>query len=157
MKKTKLTKTFIISLTLLTVILLSTTVDLAQSCRRQKILKAKVKWKPKKYTLGMPVPDLWIAEIETKKLRKHQQIDPASILLEGIYSPVSDPYPKKRRKLNVPFSGEDVLNLMLLKLGHFTPGNRYRIRLEITGNILGKCGKLIPFRGMGHIKLIIPE
>jgi hypothetical protein len=116
-------------------------------------VKANVSWDPRKYTLDTTVPQPWNAEIWLTGGHKREEINTTTILLEGIYEPVADPYPKPHGpRLVVPFDGNHVLAALTAKLPHLTPG-KYRIGLEITGLLLDGT----PFRGVGYIHLIIPE
>ncbi len=124
-----------------------------------KTLKLKVQWKPVDYVLDNPIPDPWNAEIWfVGGEYEFDEIDPASLLLEGVYEPESDPYESETRpRLVVPFDGYDVLDIVLLKAGHMSVGE-YRVWLEITGEVVDKkTQQRTPFEGKGGITLIIPE
>ncbi len=84
--------------------------------------KLKVKWKPPDYLLDNPVPDPWNAQIYFAPPQDLSQIDPATLRLEGLYEPESDPYMSPSGRLVVPFDGYDVLEALLLKVGHMAPG-----------------------------------
>lgn len=55
-------------------------------------LKLKVKWKPAAYTSDSWAPDPWIAEIYFAPPRPVTDINPSTLLLEGMYSPSATPY-----------------------------------------------------------------
>ena len=119
-----------------------------------KDLKLKVKWRPVYYLLGDPVPPTWNAEIFFAPLRDLNEIDPSTILLEGMYSP-SGPAIILRGsppRMAVPFDGNDVIRAVLSKAGHMAPGYTYHISLTITGNLYGGT----PFSGDGAINLEVP-
>ncbi|HKZ93490.1 MAG TPA: hypothetical protein VJ249_02760 [Candidatus Bathyarchaeia archaeon] len=120
-------------------------------------LKLKVKWRPPNYMLGNPAPDPWIAEIFFAPSRPLEQIDPNTLLLEGIYSPSGTPYLLRSSpdRMAVPFDGDDVLRALLTKAPHLAPGE-YRILLQITGNLKPEYGAT-PFSGDGGINLIVPD
>ena len=124
-----------------------------------KTLKLKVKWKPVDYVLDNPIPDPWNAEIWLIGDYDIDEIDPTSLVLEGMYEPVSDPYEAEDRpRLVVPFDGYDVLYAVLLKAGHLAPGGEYRVWLEMTGEAVDKkTQQRTPFEGKGGISLIVPE
>lgn len=116
-------------------------------------VKAKVKWRPKKYLLDAPVPYPWNAEIWLTGGHKRDEIDIATIRLEGTYSPSDTPTPAVHGpRLIVPFDGEVVRDLLLVKLPHIAP-EKYRIPLEITGLLQDGTS----FRGTGYIHLTVPE
>jgi hypothetical protein len=116
-------------------------------------LKLKVKWKPAAYTTDSWVPPIWYAEIFFAPPRPVEEIDPSTIRLEGIYSPSTLPthHPVKER-LNVPFSGYDVVAALWTKVPHMSAGT-FLVWLEITGNL--NDGRF--FRGSGPINMTIPE
>ncbi len=116
-------------------------------------LKLKVKWKPPDYLLDNPVPDPWNAEIYFAPPQDLSQIDPATLRLEGLYEPESDPYMSPSGRLVVPFDGYDVLSALLLKVGHMAPGAEFRVDLEITGEFYDGT----QFAGEGGVNLLIPE
>ena len=117
------------------------------------VLKLKVKWKPAAYTTDSWAPEQWIAQIYFAPPRPVEDIDPYSILLEGMYSPTATPtHDSLKERLNVPFCGWDVVAALYTKAPHMTPGN-YLVWLEITGNL--NDGTL--FRGSGCINMTIPE
>jgi len=147
MKAKKLT---LISIVLLAGILVGAVAIMGSSAKE---LKLKVKWTPRNYAISSPVPNPWNAELYFAPPRPLDDIDPTTILLEGMYAPISDPYPSTHTaRLIVPFDGYDVLMLVLLKAGHVTPGE-YRVYLEITGQLDDGT----PFAGEGGINLIVPE
>jgi hypothetical protein len=153
LKPKKLT---LISLVLLATILTGTGAIIALSASD---IKAKVKWDPKSYLWDNSPPAPWNAEVQLPSYTP-DQIDAATILLEGMYSPSATPYPAPHGpKLWVPFDGWDVKAAIEPKLpwhmGIVMPG-RYKIELEITGSLLPEYGGEI-FRGTGTIHVIIPE
>jgi len=146
----KLRKSNLIYLTMLISMLGASTVLVLS---RGTEIKANVAWDPKSYTLDTVIPNPWNAEIWLTGGHKREEIDIATIQLEGSFAPSATPYPAKHGpRLIIPFDGETVKMLLLQKIAHTAPG-KYRIPLEITG--LLKDGT--PFHGTGHIRLIIPE
>jgi len=116
-------------------------------------LKLKAKWKPATYTMDNNPPDPWNAEIYFAPPRTLTDIDPSTLLLEGLYSPESPPYPHAfKDRLVVPFDGYDVLSALLPKLPHLQPGT-FEIFLEITGRLYDGRS----FRGTGSITVTVPE
>ena len=116
-------------------------------------LKLKTKWKPATYTLDNGPPNPWLTEIYFAPPRPLTEVDPSTLLLEGIYSPSAPVYmhPLKDR-LVVPWNGYDVITALLTKVGHMGPGT-YVIFLEITGKLYSGQA----FSGQGSITLVIPE
>lgn len=111
-------------------------------------------WSPRSYELGTPMPDPWKAVIFGFSPRA-RDIDPSTILLEGVYSPDPEVEPYLSfwgLMLVVSFDGLDVVNALLIKGGHLSPGENI-IYLEITGQTYG--GK--SFAESGRISLIAPE
>ena len=116
--------------------------------------KLKVKWRPPSYILDNMPPDPWNAEVFFAPPRDLDEINTTTILLEGLYTLESAPYPTESpSRLILPFDGYEVLAAVLLKAGHMMPGQEYRIYLEITGELNDGT----PFAGEGGINLIIPE
>ncbi len=137
----------LISITLLTTLLLGAVAINVLS--QPKELKLKVKWKPNEFTMDGYVPDPWIAEVFFAPPRGFSDVDPSTILLEGMYTLQSDPYVTfSGRRLALPFNGYDVLMALLVKAPHMAPGT-YEISLEITGNLYDGT----PFRGSGSIDI----
>lgn len=120
-------------------------------------LKLKVKWRPVVYTLGNPVPDPWTAEIFFSPIRDLNEIDTATLKLEGIYSPSGTPYliSGNPPRLAVPFAGADVLRAILSKTTHMAPGT-YHILLTISGNLKAEYGGAA-FSGTGGVNLVVPD
>jgi hypothetical protein len=147
----KIRKLTILHLTLLITLVLSV---IAITASAKKPAKLKVKWRPPDYLLDNMPPDPWNAEVFFAPPRDLDEINTATILLEGLYTPESAPYPiTKTSRLVFPFDGYDVLTAVLLKVGHMMPGQEYRVYLEITGELNDGT----PFAGEGGINLIIPE
>ncbi|RLI44157.1 hypothetical protein DRO69_08000 [Candidatus Bathyarchaeota archaeon] len=149
MKPRRLT---LISLTLLATILIGAGIIIVLSPTE---IGANVKWDPKTYTWDGTPPTYWNAQISLKQGHKAQtEIIPATILLEGIYSPIIAPYNATHGpRLIVPFSGSDVKAVLFDKIAHMGvvyPG-RYRVTLEITGQLIG--GET--FRGSGVIVVTV--
>jgi len=139
----------LIGLMMLTTILLSAGAILVFSQGDE--VRANVAWDPSSYSTDQPLPDPWNAEIWLTGGHTRDEIDTTTILLEGMYTPSADPYPAVHGpRLIVPFAGSDVYEALLSKLPHTEPG-RYRIALEITGNLYDGT----PFRGSGTIRLEI--
>jgi len=123
-----------------------------------KELKLKVKWRPPTYTLSNPLPNPWIAEIFFAPIRDLNEIDPDTLQLEGDGKrPIGPPYMLRSSppRMAVPFDGYDVINALLSKAGHLSPGT-YQIYLGVTGNLKPEYGG-DPFSGSGPIDLIIPD
>lgn len=121
-------------------------------------VKANVKWDPKSYTWdGVPPP--WNAEISLTGGHKRHEIDTSTILLEGTYSPGTPYNATHGPRLILPFDGLDVKAAiepyLPWHMGVVMPG-RYRIELEITGNLLPEYGGEL-FRGTGVITVTVPE
>lgn len=145
----KLEKSILVYLTMLTMLGTSSILVFSQGTE----VKANVAWNPRSYTLYSTVPNPWNAEIWLTRGHKRDEINTTTILLEGVYPPMADPYPATHGpRLIIPFNGETVKMLLLQKLVHEAPG-RHRVPLIITGFLLDG----IPFRGVGYIKLTIPE
>ena len=152
MKPRKLT---LISITLLATLLIGAGAILVTS---QKPVGANVAWKPKYFEWdGTPAGTI-NAEVWLKGGHKAQkEIDPATILLEGMYSPSAPTYPKVHGpRLVVPFSGLDVKAALEPKLPHMEPGAKFRIKLKISGYLLPEYGELY-FEGYGVITVTIPS
>jgi len=140
----------LISLTILATLLLGA---FALNAFSAKELKLKAKWKPAAYTTDSWAPDPWLAEIYFAPPRPVEEINPSTILLEGMYSPSTPPYHHPiRERLVVPFYGWDVVAALYTKAPHMTPGT-YMVWLEITGNL--NTGEF--FSGSGCINMTIPE
>lgn len=119
-----------------------------------KPLKLKVKWKPVEYPLDGPPADPWNAEIYFSPPRDLSEIDPSTLLLEGMYTPTADPYMATAKpRLVVPFNGNDVVAAVMAKAPHMAPGTEMRIWLEITGALYDGT----TFAGEGGINVIVPE
>jgi hypothetical protein len=88
------------------------------------------------------------------QVRKPGGIDPSTILLEGLYTPVSPPYYGGwwGSMLIAPFAGNDVLTALKLKGGHMSPGC-YVISLTITAQLYDGTA----ISGSGSISLTVPE
>jgi len=115
------------------------------------VLKLTVWWRPKTYLMWNPTPDPWRAVVGFRVWphRNATDIDPSTILLEGKYRPESAPSPIfGGLLLVVPFDGMDVLEALMTKVPHMTPG-QYLVELEITGRLYDRT----PFRGSGVISL----
>lgn len=147
MKTRKLT---VLSIVLLATIILGAVVVTVFS--PPPTLKLKVKWTPRVYTLDNNPPDPWNAEINFAPARPLEEIDVATLRLEGIYSPVGDTSISTSSRLIVPFDGLDVVTALLVKLPHMGPGE-YRIDLEISGALVDGT----PFSGSGGINVVVPE
>jgi hypothetical protein len=147
----------IISLALLATMILGTSAIIALSAAD---IKANVKWYPRSYTFDNPPPDPWVAQLLLTGGHRVGEIDEATILLEGMYPPSGPMYPAPHGpKVMVPFGGLDVKAAIEPKLpwhmGIVMPG-KYRIELEITGNLLPEYGEE-PFRGTGVITVTVSE
>jgi len=118
-----------------------------------KELKLKVKWKPVSYALSGPVPDPWQVELYFAPARPVEEVDPSTLLLEGMYEPVSSYLHPNKPRLVACFDGYDVLNAILIKAGHLMPGRDYRVWLEISGFLHDGT----PFSGEGGVILEVPE
>ena len=126
-------------------------------------VQARIYFMPWYYHVGSRVPDPWIVAIELKEHHvASKEIDPETILLEGIYAPgyLKDQnryhYPYKLFFiLVVPFDGHDVLDAALAKLGHMAiePGNHEAyVYLKISGRLLPQYGSTA-FEGSGKVTL----
>jgi len=148
----KLRKLTLLSITILASLLIGAFAVTVLSA--PPVLKLKVKWKPATYTLDSTAPDPWNAEIFFAPPRPLSDVDITSLRLEGTIQPKSPPYldPSKNGRIIVPFIGDDVVEALLSKLPHYTPG-QFIIFLEISGRL--KDGK--PFKGSGPITLTLPE
>jgi hypothetical protein len=151
MKTWKLT---LISLTILASLVLGAFVFEVFSAG--KTARVKAWFYPRTYTLDNPVPEPWNVELRFAPPRSVDEVDTSTILLEGRYSPSSEPYDRKNVVV-VPFDGYDVLEAAILKLVHMgplTPGS-HQVFLEVTG--LLKDGT--PFNsGMsGCIIVFVPD
>ncbi len=119
---------------------------------------AQVWWRPSHYTLDNPVPDPWQARLfgPPHTAIPAADIDPATILLEGMFSPLgppNEPYLTFRDfELVVSFDGYDVLTAILLKAGYLIPGENNPADLVITGQTYEGT----PFRGTGRIQMYVP-
>jgi len=143
------------TLTLLSLSLLATLLigAFALNVYSAKELKLKVKWKPASFTGDTWFPNPWLTEIYFAPPRPINQIDPSTILLEGLYSPSGATYPHPLKdRLVVPFYGGDVVTALVTKAPHMSPGT-YIVFLEITGKLYDGQG----FRGVGSINMTIPE
>ena len=112
-------------LTLISVALLAALVigAVAIQVQAKKPLKLKVKWSPASYVLDNSPPTTWNAELYFAPPRPLDEIDTATLMLEGMYPPASAPYMSENKpRLVVPFNGYDVLDVLLLKAGHMAPG-----------------------------------
>jgi hypothetical protein len=141
----------LISMTFLAVILIGAFTLTATGAKE---LKLKIQWKPNSYILDNGPPDPWIAELRFAPPQPVAGINPSTILLEGMYSP-SGPSTIIRHgteRLDVPFTGSDVVSALLTKAPHYGPGT-YLIWLEITG----KMNDGRAFRGQGYINMTIPD
>jgi len=94
--------------------------------------RVKGRFYPRTWSEG-PVPQPWNVELGFAPKRGVDEIATSTILLEGLYSPSSEPYDRKNRVV-VPFDGYDVLAAAILKAGHLTPGS-HLIFLTITGEL----------------------
>jgi hypothetical protein len=147
----------ILSLALLATMILGTGAIIALSAND---IKANVKWYPRSYTFDNPPPDPWLAQLQLVAGHHYSEVDEATILLDGMYSPSGAMYPAPHGpKAMVPFDGLDVKLAIEPKLpwhmGVVMPG-KYRIDLEITGNLLPEYGEE-PFRGTGVITVTVSE
>ena len=134
MKTLKLT---LISLSLLASLILGTFI--VEMVFAPPKARAKAFFYPRTYTLDNPVPQPWNVDLKFAPPRTVDEIDTSTILLEGRYSPSSEPYdhPRVRSRVVVPFDGYDVLEAALIKLVHegpLVPGS-YQVFLEITGQL----------------------
>jgi len=122
-----------------------------------KELKLKVKWRPPTYTIGNPLPNPWNAEIFFAPIRDLNEIDTTTLRLEDGSEPVGTPYLLRSSpdRMVVPFDGYDVINALLSKSTHLSPGT-YQIYLGVTGYLKPEYGGN-PFSGSGPIDLIIPD
>jgi hypothetical protein len=100
-------------------------------------LRAKAYFKPNTYDTANPPPNPWNVWLHfASSSVDASQLDASSILLEGIYHPISAPYDlasKSGSWIVVPFDGYDVLTAAITKAGHMTPGQSYMVFLEVTG------------------------
>jgi hypothetical protein len=150
MKPKKLT---IISLTVLTALLIGAfTINTILASTE---LKLNVYWLPSYYKLNKPIPHSWTALVFlSSSSHKHApKIDPSTILLEGTYKPESTPrLILWGCLLIVSFDGHDVLEALMTKAEHFSPGI-YHVSLEITAQTYDGT----PCRGSGTITLVVPK
>jgi hypothetical protein len=153
MKTRRLT---LISIALLATLLMGASIIIVLS---QTEVGANVRWDPRTYTYDVTPPTAWNAQIWLKQGHKAQiEIDPTTILLEGVYEPIYELIHNATHgpRLIVPFSGSDVKAALDSKLpihmGILPPG-RYRISLEITGQLY--TGET--FRGSGVIVVTVTE
>ncbi len=148
----------LLSLTIIATLLLST-ITLVMVSSVPAALKTKVWWSPKNYTLDNPVPDPWQAVLfgVGGVLVPVTEIDPATILLEGMFSPLGPPNEPYLTfydmYLVVSFDGYDVLTAILLKAGHLIVGENNKVDLEITGQTYEGT----PFSGTGKIQMYVPD
>ena len=147
-------KSTLISLTLLASLVLG--VFVVEVFSAGKKAKAKGWFYPRTYTVDNLVPDPWKVELKFAPPLSVDEVDTSTILLEGRYSPSSEPYDRKN-KVVVPFYGYDVLEAAITKLSHMGPivPGSHLVFLEITG--LLKDGR--PFTtGMSScIVLFVPD
>lgn len=122
-------------------------------------LRVKAYFKPNTYDTSNPVPQPWNVWLHFASSSVNaSQIDESSILLEGLYSPMSAPYDLPNRQgswVAVPFNGYDVLEAALTKIGHMVPGQGYLVFLEVTGQT--KDGTPFATGGSGCIWVTDPE
>jgi len=148
-------KLALIYLGILAIIILGATFTMSMATTE---VGANVAWDPRTYSWDGTPPDPWNAEVWLKGGHKAQtEIDPATILLEGLYSPSAPPYNATHGpRLIIPFLGENVKAAIFAKLpshmGTLIPGT-YRISLEITGKLY--TGET--FRGDGTIRVTVPN
>lgn len=150
MKTTKLT---LISITILATLLLGA-IGINMSSAATTSLKGE--WYNHYYTTGTTPPDPWKLKINLYSYyypgRHWIYLDTSTILLEGLYSPESTPYKVNWGKdLIVPFHGPDVLDALLTKAGHMSPGI-YTIYLTVTAKDLYSS---TIYSGSFHIHLTI--
>jgi hypothetical protein len=150
MKPKKLT---LLSITVLTTLLIGAfTINTILASTE---LKLNVCWLPSYYKLNKPAPHSWIALVFlSSSSHKHApKIDPSTILLEGTYEPESKPRPILWGcLLIVSFNGQDVLEALMTKAEHLSPGI-YHVSLEITAETYDGT----PCRGSSTITLTVPE
>lgn len=119
-----------------------------------KEFKADVVWDPGFFELDMATPEPWNARVSLQGQGHDARvlIDPATIKLEGTYSPCAPPYPATWGPvLIVPFSGSQVLVTLYSKLEDvYTGPGIYDIPLEVTGNLKPEYGGNA-FQGTGII------
>jgi len=137
----------LINLTMLTVILLSVGVVIVLSGGRPRA--PRVTCDPSTYSLDTPAPDEWKATISGRSRRA--EIDPSTILLEGVYEPVST-YSSRRRGVYAYFDGDIVKHCLMIKCPHLAPGV-YHIGLEITGELTDGT----TFSCTGYIDVTVPN
>lgn len=148
----------ILSLTLLATILLSAGAFIALSAAPWGRVRITVRWSPSTYCLDAPVPDPWKAELYSRTRRGRGgrggrgrvTIDPSTLLLEGIYTPVSTR--RTRRGLRAYFNGYEVKDALIAKIPHMGPGI-YRVGLEITGELTDGTA----FSSTGYIYVTVSE
>jgi hypothetical protein len=109
-------------------------------------------WYPYKTSLDEAPPEPWNAYIWGVSSGRVRDINPATMRLEGLYSPTSTKLILWNLIMIAYFHGYDVVQAIMVKLPHMGPGT-YKVSLEITGNL--KDGS--PFRGSATITVTTPD
>jgi hypothetical protein len=109
-------------------------------------------WYPYSYALDQAPPDPWTAYVFGVQQKRVRDINPSTILLEGLYSPTSTKLILWNLIMIVTFHGYDVAQAIWIKLPHMGPGT-YKVSLEITG--LLKDGT--PFRGSASVSVTVAD
>ena len=127
-------KLALISLTLLTTLVLG--IIAVEVLSPPPTARVKGWFYPRTWVEGTPVPQPWNVELKFAPPRSVDEVNTATILLEGLFSPSAEPYdhPRVTSRIVVPFDGFDVLWAAQMKAGHLTPGS-HLIYLEITGEL----------------------
>ena len=145
----------LISITLLATLLIGSIA--ISTLTGAKELKLKVKWVPRVYEKGNPLPNPWNAQVYFAPLRPVEEINCSTLQLtcitHGGHAPIGPCTVLTNNRLQVPFSGWDVLHILYGGMGHMAPGE-YRIYLEITGK-LKYSGTT--FKGSGGINFVVPN
>jgi hypothetical protein len=152
------TKTLtLISIAIITTLVLGTVILNAFSAPPR--VRAKAYWKPNTYDTINQIPDPWNVWLHfASSSVDASQLNASSILLEGVYHCVSDPYdlPNKQGSwIVVSFNGYDVFAAARAKIGHMTPGQSYMVFLAVTGAL--KDGTPFDTGSSGAIIIWDPE
>jgi hypothetical protein len=147
MKPRKIT---LISLALMVTILVGAVAILATP---PTVVGANVRCNPRYFEMEGQ-PNKLEVQIRLKGGHSVDEINPNTILLEGMYSPQKTEV--NRKTLVATFRGGDVRSAIETKLGHMSaePG-RYRVQLEISGYLTEEYGSL-PFSGSGRVTVTVP-
>jgi hypothetical protein len=109
-------------------------------------------WYPYSYNLEQSPPEPWTAYIWAISGARVRDINTATIRIEGLYAPTSTKLILFSLIMIVTFHGYDVVQAILIKISHMSPGD-YKVPIDITG--LLKNGT--PFRGTAYLYVTVPD